>query len=976
MTTLLQNLLLEALPVKIDPILQDYIENILAALEREFSAASAMGGDEEITCQTLLQAGDKYARENAARYSKKGDQNLCVHVLNALLTAWNLIPYLNPNLAISDVEKKLLCLGITLHDYDKHCRYQGIKPPSADEIPEIIEICRQLGKKLNFNAFWQEWEDYLIEIAFLAQNTHGKHGTNLNSANWGKFKHDSRRLKNPLRYLIAFGDVAVHMNDPGDIVTQTTGDRLREHLSSLQIKEKLIYHRLRDTIGILTNGIHNATVLFAKDLGWQPLFYFAQGVVYLAPADYETPERKELSEFIWQQIRGALGSKMLGGEIGFKRDGKGLKVAPQTLEFFEPAELIRRLPEVVEVKVRNINNPATPKRLDTLNLEDAEKDRLNKVADLRCDRLAELIILIQKEFLPNNLDFINWVLNYLELADKITPEQTQMQAGGVNRGWYYTAAHYIANNPTFDDLQLQEKLEILVENLANWTEENNLLPEHHSPTETIFYEYLNQYLEIQGWEDTNGSFAAELNNYQIAKTKQAKVPICSLSSGEFSSEDQLDSVVLFKPQQYSNKNALGSGKIKRGISKIWSLEMLLRQAFWSAKSGKFSDLQPVFLYIFPAYLYSPQVVGAIKILCDRFNNINLWDIRKTWLNNNMDISALSSWDWLKDVEPGESSEDRYESSQLPFMATIFTTTRGKTLTDAWVQPTFLALALSILLGVRVVTTDSFVPLYNSDGDFKASVIIDEPGGFYNLLGLPKALRIQQLKPALEKLLIAYSIHLDTRSSPPDARWQAFNSTTQELKSDVLNIFSLAFEGLRRDRRDNLSPEEINRYITYAEKWSQGDLLMTEKLSVTKKITEQYYQFYRVGANESSHSILLPFTKALEQILAVPNAWDDEELILQGTGEIKRALDRQKVYKRPFLIDKTVKEYTTRQQQEETAIETFMTTCVKELFGKMCKGDRALLQQYQNRFKSGVIIYYQKLARNSVNSQQSTVNSKQ
>ena len=270
--------------------------------------------------------------------------------------------------------------------------------------------------------------------------------------------------------------------------------------------------------------------------------------------------------------------------------------------------------------------------------------------------------------------------------------------------------------------------------------------------------------------------------------------------------------------------------------------MLLRQAFWSARSGKFSDLQPVFLYIFPAYVYSPQVVGAIKILCDRLNNINLWDIRKTWINNNMDISALSSWDWLKQVQAGEYDQDRYESSQLPFMATIYTTSRGKTRTDAWVQPTFLALALSILLGVRVVTTDSFVPLYNSDSDFKASVIIDEPGGFYNLLGLPTSLRIQQLKTALEKLLIAYSIHLDTCSSPPDAKWQAFNNTIRELKSDVLNIFALAFQGLRRDKRDNLSTEENNRYITYAEKWSQGDLLMIEKISVTKKLPNNTISF--------------------------------------------------------------------------------------------------------------------------------------
>jgi CRISPR-associated protein Csc3 len=99
-----------------------------------------------------------------------------------------------------------------------------------------------------------------------------------------------------------------------------------------------------------------------------------------------------------------------------------------------------------------------------------------------------------------------------------------------------------------------------------------------NPTKDAFLSYLDQYLEISGWDSVEGSFQQELERYTISKTKAAKQPICSLSSGEFISEDQMDSVVLFKPQQYSNKNPLGGGQIKRGISKIWSLEMLLRQS--------------------------------------------------------------------------------------------------------------------------------------------------------------------------------------------------------------------------------------------------------------------------------------------------------------------------------------------------------------------------------------------------------------
>ena len=138
----------------------------------------------------------------------------------------------------------------------------------------------------------------------------------------------------------------------------------------------MVYHRLRDSIGILSNGIHNATILFAKPLNWEPILFFAQGVIYLAPTDSQTPDINELQEFIWSQISGVLGSKMLGGDIGFKRDGKGLKVAPQTLELFSPAELIPKLPRVIEVKVANIKDPATPKRLDKLSLTETEHEFL------------------------------------------------------------------------------------------------------------------------------------------------------------------------------------------------------------------------------------------------------------------------------------------------------------------------------------------------------------------------------------------------------------------------------------------------------------------------------------------------------------------------------------------------------------------------------------------------------------------------
>ena len=557
------------------------------------------------------------------------------------------------------------------------------------------------------------------------------------------------------------------------------------------------------------------------------------------------------------------------------------------------------------------------------------------------------------------------MLDKLGVQDKISPEQTQVQAGGVNYGWYHAAAYYVANYATFKPEDILERIEIWAEELATWASENNLLPSHSSPIREIFYGYLTQYLEVKGWESNHPSFAAEFTAYADAKTKIAKQPICSLSSGEITSEDQMDSVVLFKPQQYSNKNALGGRQIKRGISKIYALEMLLRQAFWAVPAGKLEEQQPVFLYIFPAYVYSPQTAVAVKLLVNNMKQINLWDVRKQWLEKDMDINALQSVAWLNDeATAGRFKDNKYNKEDLPFMAMNYTTTRGKTLTDAWVQPTFLALSLSILLGVKVIATSSSVPIYNSDRDFNESVILDAPAAFWNLLGLSNSLRIQDFENAMQRLLFAYSLHLDTRSSPPDAKWRDLIKTVREVTTNVLNIFCLATEGLRRDKRDIPSQEEVKRYWRYAQLWVKQDSSVKNQgtyiMKLIEKLVQQYRVFYQANLGESSHTILLPISKALEIILSVPQQIDVDDLILQASGQIKDALERQEVYKRPLIMDKTT-DKATREKRELTAIHTFITTCVHELFLELYKGDRALLQENRNRIKSGAEFAYRWLA---------------
>lgn len=894
MTTLLQTLLLQTLLSDLDPVLLSYVEVVLPALEQELGT---------------------------------------IPTLNSLLTAWNLLPLLNSKLALSDDEKRLLCLGFTFQGYNHH---------------------RQ-SKTFELDTFWAEWREYLPEIDYLAQTTQQPARKNPALARKTIYKIPERRLKLPLYQLLSFGTIAAQLTDPADIVIKPAGDRPREHLKALGIDRTLTYHRLRNCTGLLTNSIHNAVLHFTEKLNWQPLLFFAQGVVYLAPSNSELPDRSKVQAFLWEQISGSLATRMLNGEIGFKRDGKGLKVAPQALELILPAQLIQNLPSVVAVTIKNETDPATPKRLARLDLSPAEREFLARGAGLRSDRIAEFIVFLQKEFFGNNPEFITQVLDQLGIQSAIAPEQTQIRTGGFYWGWYHAAVYYVASNPHLDLEGVTAKLQVLANHLVTWAEEKNILPVQTSSTREVFDRYLTQYLELPGWDNPQPSFQQELTTYIAAKTKAARQPICSLSSGEFASEEQMDSVVLFKPQQYSNKNPLGGRQLKRGISKVWSLEMLLRQAFWSIPAGKLEERQPVFLYLFPAFVHAPQVTKAIRLLVNQLKRVNLWEIRRFWQEYGMDSNALRFYPWLRD----DLNPDEDDKRDLPFMAVIYTTTNGKTTTDAWAEPAFLALALPLLLGIKVVATASPVPLYNNGSEFSAIAQVDGSANFWHLLGLPTSMyleeenqgQVKHLSDWLDRLLIAYSIHLDCEANPPDSRWQAFPGTVQTIITDISAIFSLAHSHFQ-----TLFDNKVQQYWHFAQIWAAGDPHMEQKLELTQRLVQEYRTFYRVHVAKSTHAIVLPLSKVLEDILSTPSDVSFEDMLLQIAGRLHDALRRQEPYERPLIMDQSLSS-EIRVNNEIQAIHQFVKTCIKDLFLEQYKGDRALLQEHRNRIKSGAEFAY-------------------
>jgi CRISPR-associated protein Csc3 len=78
------------------------------------------------------------------------------------------------------------------------------------------------------------------------------------------------------------------------------------------------------------------------------------------------------------------------------------------------------------------------------------------------------------------------------------------------------------------------------------------------------------------------------------------------------------------------------------------------------------------------------------------------------------------------------------------MAITYTTTRDKTTTAAWIEPAFLAIALPLVLGIKVVATASQVPISSKGSEFSAIAQVDGPASFWDLLGLPTSLHLAEV----------------------------------------------------------------------------------------------------------------------------------------------------------------------------------------------------------------------------------------
>jgi CRISPR-associated protein Csc3 len=484
-------------------------------------------------------------------------------------------------------------------------------------------------------------------------------------------------------------------------------------------------------------------------------------------------------------------------------------------------------------------------------------------------------------------------------------------------------------------------------------------------------------------------FAAELVHYEEAKGKKHTL-ICTLCNSAYPTEEQSDNAVLFQPWVYKNKLSLYAGKNTGGICAICALELMLRQILQKGQlrltGSDFEALKTKFVSVYPNFFFTAETGAMVQGVLDQLQDINFFTIRRQLDGQDItmrDVLELNAFaapekeekeiqppqampenlDEVTEDEEGNEPATSHERSYIKFHTSnypglcFFGMKVGKDDDDTstWAMPAFLALALPLVTGTKVVVSEMSLPLYSSGRDFRETVIFDAPHPFLDRLLKTKRVRVNELLRKLRVLASMYRVNLDTYASKGRPEWKHLNAIARDLDTDPLLLFSYLHEQERRDGRDFIHVDDARDYLRIYETILEADV------SKIKQCVDLYRFFYRAGYQSQvilkSHAILKPVDIVAKAIINSPLNIEEDDLLWQIQGELQSWLDRvrsRQATGRALFWGKDISE------KEPAALQKFVTYFHNAVFKDYCESERGILRSRINQFKNGCEAYYRSL----------------
>lgn len=978
-----------------DAILKEYIDLVAPNLSEHLTLKTAKGGDFVTERRVEGMSEDKIDRF-------RRDQSLRAHLVNGLLPTiriakalqtWGLPRFRHWH----EKTYRLFCAGYSLHDWvklpnvKKLLGEQGFgqdEPNPTTHMPLFEQIFRDWCNRLNLTQFLEPiggLNEWLYDLIYIAVNTQRTWGTNLNQAVYPHLKLNGREMNLATDLSTVADLVAYVFRTPLDITRPSSLSDLLKTLSNGEAQ--LIYHHVSETRGVLTNFIHTAVLQTMSADDCVPLLYAPSGVVYLARQETPTfPTVEDMAEAAITAIRKRCSQQLDNRMMGFSRDGKGLKTAPYYNLLLTLPEQIRLAGQGVFKVIHSKKKPASGKRFSKI----IDKGWLDESVDLdlpnelRTDQLAEYCSFISRlatEKFPDN-DAEDILLTHLELQDTrpvFDALANTKNTGGVSYEWYYVAGVYVRDRAVgLDDVEWRERITAVGTALIQVIE-GKLENEPENDGWGNIRQYIASVLNFGPHQDTQNiqaSVAAELQQYQGAKLKGRRATtVCSLCSSNYEISPQREPGLLFRPQVYTNKQPLHGSKATRHICQICETEMMLRQVLVNKGDsvGKnFEDRKFRYIHFFPTYFYTPETLSQMQMLYRRLKKVSFTELRRE-LESKTDNGAtiqleLGIFQRLQDfmMTPEPPEDDRLSRLEFPddapFTVAIIGIPPGREATDseAWINPAWLSLVLPLILDVKVVATESPLPVFHEADDLDETIFFDAPHDYLSTLLGRDRINLDQLLTRLKALTVTYMIHMDGNANFSQGKynWHRLPPLVRNLRENSLWAAAYLQKWQRKQELDTILRDRAQLYLQYIQVLDalhapEGGINMSH----AQELTTLYRQFYRhaFGGKLNSNKILRPIDIASKAILnADPRLFGSREGLVEVVhAEVYSFMDRVEKGSADGRFPKG-----SDRSNREAAMQAFSEYFAGEIYWDALNHDPAALRGKQlNLLKSACELVY-------------------
>jgi CRISPR-associated protein Csc3 len=992
--------------------LTDFGEHVVGRLSDTLGHVSAKGGN-------FFREREAEGMVNTTRFRR--DQSMRAHLINGLLPVLRSGHWLKEWDAFrfrdwDDATIRLFMAGYTLHDFTKlpdvHQQLEdaGFKPyasPSEQMMPVLENIFRQWCSHLGLDNFLLPVggvEMLLHDLIFVAVNTQRSTGTASRPSLYTQahVSFDVLRLATDMSHLSDL--IAYVAPDPRSLVRHKT---IRTSLTMLSERDghptaHLRYHHVAENRGLLLNFIHDGVLQQLTLEGIrEPLLYAPSGVVYLerhnAP---EIPDTDTLVSTVVEGIRHTAGKRLVETGTGAKRGNVGLQTSAIYDDFTDLRDYIIRSPRLIERLIKSNKSHARLQKMIDRKFPGSKDipDLPTDDKDVRVDRLAEWAAVIERAWRDRLGDvepYVQWVMERWKQLDRLVTVTAMREdkeaiktSGGIFFWWFWAAGHVIADNPQMSPDDVTLLIEQLTEELIH--ELPDTLPTSAQVQPGLWddlQDYITTILTTSASTQYHLTSISSLDHYIYAKAKRKRTKACAICGSAYPTRDQVETMVAYQPGVYTSRIGVGASSNKRPICSICTLEELLRQLYMdNLEAGSGAEGQRIrYLTLYPTYFFTPETLNMTRSAYRQFRQFRISDIKQVLQRNPHDGTEF--WQRLDPLllRPrldGDEDEDRrvlryHRQTPATFLSLGFRNFGNPSDTEAWVLPAWMALILPLLLDVKVVASESSVPLLNEASDLPETVWLDGVHAAVREIidaarlkvaqeaqhksdneiditsqihsGAP--INIDEIPTALKWLSIAYLIHLDTEGDRRDEHWSRFPAIAHSLMESPLYVF----HHLKRQERGDSSASnmKIHRYVHYANilKTDRGGLNMSH----ARTIVEKYRGFYRAKNFKNSNSILRPLAIVSDALLnADPRLFPDlESQIELAYGEIYRFMER---VGSGAADGRFPKDITAPERQ--VAMRDFCIYFVEDVFHGVFRGDVSALRGKQlNLLRSACEIIY-------------------